>query len=33
MRDGKLTFSGFAMIICLTVFFIYTAGFWTGMWI
>lgn len=26
MRDGKMTFSGYMMIICLTVFVIYTAG-------
>ena len=33
MRDGKLTFSGSMMLICLTVFVIYTAGNIAGIWI
>lgn len=33
MRDGKFTASGILMLICLTVFTIYTAGCVAGIWI
>ncbi len=33
MRDGKFTLSGILMLICLTVFVIYTAGNIAGIWL
>ena len=30
VRDGKMTISGYLMIICLTVLVVYTIGFWIG---